>query len=171
ADLDQGHVVAGGGGVDAALDLVGDVRDHLHGAAEVVAAAFLADHRLVDLAGADRIAPGQAGVDEALVVAQVQVGLGAIVGDVDLAVLERAHRARVHVDVRVQLHQGDPQAARLEDRRERGGGDALAYRRHHAPGDEGQGGDGACGIHVGSGSLESPNLRDNGGMRSRYGAA
>jgi hypothetical protein len=29
---------------DAVLDLVGDVRDHLHGRAEVVAAALLGDH-------------------------------------------------------------------------------------------------------------------------------
>ncbi len=38
-------VVALGRLEDPALDLVGDVRDHLHGAAEVVAAALLADHR------------------------------------------------------------------------------------------------------------------------------
>ena len=31
ADLDQRHVVAARGLVDAVLDLVGDVRDHLHG--------------------------------------------------------------------------------------------------------------------------------------------
>jgi hypothetical protein len=40
-------------------------------------------------------------------VTQVQVGLGAIVGDVHLAVLIRAHRARVDVDVRVELLQRD----------------------------------------------------------------
>src|SRR5690606_27303661 len=79
ADLDQGDVETGGGRIDAALDLVGDVRDDLHGAAEVVAAALLADHCLVDLAGTDGVAPGQAGVDEALVMPQVQVGLGAVV--------------------------------------------------------------------------------------------
>ena len=33
-------------------------------------------------------------VREALVVAQIEVGLGAVVGDEDLAVLERAHGAR-----------------------------------------------------------------------------
>ena len=38
ADLADQHVAALGGGEDAAFDLVGDVRDHLHGAAEVVAA-------------------------------------------------------------------------------------------------------------------------------------
>ena len=53
---------------------------------------------------------------EALVVAEVEVGLGAVVGDEDLAVLVRAHRARIDVDVRVELHVRDPQAARLEQR-------------------------------------------------------
>src|SRR5690606_9948623 len=139
ADLDQGHVVAFGGLVDAAPDLVGDVRDHLHGRAEVVATALLADHGFVDPAGGDRIAAAQAGAHEALVVAQVQVGLGTVVGDVDLAVLERAHRARVHVDVRVQLHHRDLQATGLEDGRKRSGGDALAERGHDAAGNEYQG--------------------------------
>ena len=36
---------------DPGLDLVGDVRDDLHGVAEVLAAALLGDHRRVDLAG------------------------------------------------------------------------------------------------------------------------
>ena len=109
ADLDDDDV---GGAVarhapDALLDLVGDVRDDLDGAAEVVAAALLGDDRLVDAPGGDVGQLGQVLVDEALVVAQVEVGLGAVVGDEDLAVLERRHRARVHVDVRVELQDGD----------------------------------------------------------------
>ena len=39
--------------LDAVLDLVRDVRDDLHGAAEVVAAALLADDGVVDGAGRD----------------------------------------------------------------------------------------------------------------------
>ena len=39
-------------------------------------------------------------VDEALVVAEVEVGLGTVLGDEHLAVLERAHRARIDVEVR-----------------------------------------------------------------------
>src|SRR5690606_4122869 len=139
ADLDHGHVAAGGGLVDAALDLVGDVRDHLHGRAEVVAATLLADDFLVDPAGGDRIAAAQPGAHEALVVTQVQVGLGPVIGDVDLAVLERAHGARVHVDIGVQLHHRDLQATGLEDGRKRSGGDALAKRGHHAAGNEYEG--------------------------------
>jgi hypothetical protein len=40
-------------------------------------------------------------------------------------VLERRHRARIHVDVGIELDVGDPDAARFEDRGERGGGYAL----------------------------------------------
>ena len=91
--------------VHRVLDLVGDVRDDLHRPAEVVAAALLVDHRLVDAAGGEVVGWREVErVREALVVAEVEVGLGAVVGDVDLAVLERAHRARVDVEVRVELH-------------------------------------------------------------------
>jgi hypothetical protein len=136
ADLHQADVVTGGGIVDAALDLVGDVRDHLHGAAEVVAAALLADHVLVDPAGGDGVLAAQARAHVALVVAEVEVGFGTVVGDVHLAVLERAHRARIDVDVGVELHHRHAQTARFEDGGQRGRGDALAERGHHAAGDE-----------------------------------
>ena len=75
-------------------------------------------------------------VDEALVVADVEVGLGAVLGDEHLAVLERAHRARVDVEVRVELLHLHLQAARLQQAAERRGGDALAERRDDAAGDE-----------------------------------
>ena len=55
ADLDDDdvRVAVAGDAPDAFLDLVGDVRDDLDGAAEVVAAALLGDDRLVDPAGRD----------------------------------------------------------------------------------------------------------------------
>ena len=50
ADLDDHdvRVAVAGDAADPLLDLVGDVRDDLDGAAEVVAAALLGDDRLVD---------------------------------------------------------------------------------------------------------------------------
>ena len=75
ADLDQRDVDVAGAAADRILDLVGDVRNHLHRAAEVVAAALLLNHALVDLAGRPvRVAAGGR-VGEALVVAEIQVGL------------------------------------------------------------------------------------------------
>jgi len=140
--IHQRHVEAAGGLVDAVLDLVGDVRDDLHGGAQVVAAALLADHRFVDLARGDGVLAREAGMDEALVVAQVQVGLGAVVGHIDLAVLEGTHGARIHVDVRIELHHGDRKATRFQNGSQRRRGDALAKRGHHSAGDENQGGHG-----------------------------
>ena len=79
---------------DELLDRVGDVGDDLDGGAEIVAAALAGDDLLVDAARSDvvRLAGGDAG--EALVVTEIEVGLGAVVGDVDLAVLVGRHRAR-----------------------------------------------------------------------------
>ena len=120
ADLGDHDVdVVGRDAADAALDLVGDVRDHLHGLAEVVAAPLGGEHRLVDRAGRGVRVARQVLVDEALVVAEVEVGLAAVVGDEHLAVLERVHRARVDVDVRVELLQRDPQPAQLQQAAER----------------------------------------------------
>jgi hypothetical protein len=108
------------------LDLVGDVRDDLHRAAEIVAAALLDDDALVDLAGGEVVALRHLRRDEALVVAEVQVRLRAVLGDEHLAVLEGGHRARIHVDVGIQLDHRDLDLAGLEDGGEGGRGDALA---------------------------------------------
>ena len=110
------------------LDLVGDVRDHLHRAAQIVAPALLADDALVDLAGGEVVVAPHAGAQKALVVTQIQVGLGTVVGDIDLAVLEGAHGARIDVDVGIELDHGDLEAARFEQGRQRGRGDAFAQR-------------------------------------------
>ena len=110
---------------DPVLDLVGDVRDHLDGGAEVVAAALALDHRVVDGARGDVGGPRGVLVGEPLVVAEVEVGLGAVLGDEHLAVLEGAHRPGVDVDVRVELLQLDPEAAADEEAADRGGGDPL----------------------------------------------
>ena len=121
---------------DALLDLVRDVGDDLDRPAEVVAATLLGDDRLVDAPGRDVAQLGQVRVDEAFVVAQVQVGLGAVVGDEDLAVLVRGHRPGVDVDVGVQLEDGDPQAPCLEDPPDAGGSDAFAETARDAAGHE-----------------------------------
>ncbi len=121
-----------GGQPDPTLDLVGDVGDDLDGAAQVVAAPLLRDDLGVDLPSGEVADPPEADVDEAFVVAQVQVGLGAVIQHVDLAVLVGTHRARVHVDVRIQLLHGHLETAFLEQQAGRRGRHALADRTDHA---------------------------------------
>jgi hypothetical protein len=108
ADFDDGDIdrVRGfitGAAFDEFLDLIGDVRDDLHGLAEVVAAALFFEHAFVDLAGGEVVGLAHARFDETLIVAQVQVGFGAVVGHKNLAVLEGRHRARIHVEVGIEL--------------------------------------------------------------------
>ena len=137
ADLVDDDVDLGAAhGEHAVLDLVRDVRDDLHGVAEVVAAALAGDDVGVDLSGGDVGATDEVLVEEPLVVADVEVGLGAVVGDEHLTVLERVHRAGVDVEVRVELLHGDPEAAGLEQSSEAGGGEALAERGRDPAGDE-----------------------------------
>jgi hypothetical protein len=45
-------------------------------------------------------------VGEALIVAEVEIGFGAVIGDVHFAVLIRAHGARIHVQVGIAFLQG-----------------------------------------------------------------
>lgn len=96
---------------DAPLDLVGDVRDHLNRVAEVLATALLGDHRRIDLPGGDIRRPGQVSIQESLIVADVEVGFGAVFGDEDFTVLERVHGARIDIEIRVELLHGHPQTA------------------------------------------------------------
>ncbi|OPZ82778.1 MAG: hypothetical protein BWY76_02607 [bacterium ADurb.Bin429] len=130
ADLHDDHVHAGflRHHADAVLDLIGDVRDHLHRLPQIIAAALLADDGVIHLAGGDAGVRAEVDVHEALVVAQVQVGLGAVVGDEDLAVLVRVHRARVHVQVRINFNDGDGEAAVAQEPAETCRGEPFPQR-------------------------------------------
>src|SRR5260370_37217223 len=94
-DFDDAEVVSFGRQPNTVLDLVGDMRDHLHGHAEIIAAPLLLDHRVVDLAGGAVVPPAHRGADKALIMAEIEVGLRAVVGYEDLAMLQRRHRARM----------------------------------------------------------------------------
>ena len=122
--------------LDVALDFIRDVRDDLDGLAQVVSAAFLVDDALVDAPRGDIICFGGLDAQEAFVVSQVQVGLVAVHGDVALAVLIGVQRARVDVDVRVELLDGYVVAAGLQQLADGGGDDAFAQGGGHSAGDE-----------------------------------
>ena len=122
--------------LDPRLDFVGDVRNHLHGSAQIIAAALLADHAFVDLARREIVALPHLDIGEALVMAEVEIGLGAVVGDEHFAVLERRHRPGIDVDVGIELEIGDTDAARSQDRGQRRGGDAFPERGNDAAGHE-----------------------------------
>ncbi len=126
ADFDDGYVGVGCDFAHGVFDLVGDVGDDLDGFAEVVAASFLGNDLFINTPGGEVVVSGEAGVGEALVVAEVEVGLGAVVGDEDFAVLEGRHGAGVDVEVGVKLHEVDAESAGLEQAADGGCGETFS---------------------------------------------
>src|SRR5205807_8483131 len=99
-------------------------------------APFARDDRRVDAACGDARVAREVFVDETLVVAEVEVRFGAVVGDEHLAVLERVHRPGIDVDVRIELLHRDPQAPRLQEPPTRRRRQAFAATGGHAAGYE-----------------------------------
>ena len=137
ADLGDGDVdVRTVEGAHGALDLVGDVGDDLDGGAEVAALTLAGEDGAVDFAAGVVGGLGTGDARDAFVMTQVEVGLGAVIGDEDLAVLIGAHRAGVDVEVGVEFLHGHAVATAAEEEGEGGGGDAFAETADHATGDE-----------------------------------
>ena len=111
---------------NAILDFVGHVRNHLHGFAEVIAAALLQDHVFIDLAAGQIVVARENAIGEALVMAEIEIGLRAIIEHIDFAVLERIHRARIDVEIGIELLEDDAQSAQLEKRAEGSSRQAFA---------------------------------------------
>src|SRR5262249_13256665 len=120
---DDVHVV--GDFLDDVFDFVGNVRNHLHGLSEVIDAALFGNDRFVNSAGSPVIIAAQLRVREAFVVAEVQVGFGAVFGYKHFAVLERAHGAGIHVQVRIAFLKSDFETATFEETTDGGGCYAL----------------------------------------------
>ena len=137
ADLGDHDVGVGGAQIEhLLLDLVGDVGDHLDGLAEKLPAPFLVDHREIDLPGGVVALARQRRRGEALVVAEVEVGLTTVVEDVHLTVLIGAHRPRIDVDVRIELLHPHPEPAGLEEHADRRARQPLAERTDDPAGHE-----------------------------------
>ena len=73
---------------------------------------------------------------ETLIVAQVKVGFGAVIGDEDFAMLKRAHRSGINVQVRVQFQKRDLQSPRLKQTPNRGGGKTFTKRTDYTSGNK-----------------------------------
>jgi len=126
--------VRGGDPAQGALDLIRDVRDHLHRGSGIIAPPFLVDHRLIDATRGDVVRLAQGVINEPFIMPEVEVRLRPVVGDEHLAMLEGRHGARIDVDVGIELEHRDGQPALHEQTAQRRGHDPLAERGHHAAG-------------------------------------
>ena len=121
---------------DEVFDFVGYMRDHLDRLTQVVAAPLILEHVGIDPARRHAVGAARMHAGEAFVVAKVEIGFCAVIGDEDLAMFKRAHRAGIDVEVGVKLAQPYAIAACLQQRAQSRRGKALAKRRHHTTSDE-----------------------------------
>src|SRR5271154_5325046 len=126
ADLAQHEIETLSSVPDEVLDGIGDVGNDLNGRPEIVAAPLFCEDFLIDTAGSYIVLSGRRPPSEALVMAEIEVGLGAVIGDEDFAVVIGRHRARIDIEVGVELAQADLVAARLQKRAERRRSETLA---------------------------------------------
>ena len=136
ADLAQHEIDIVGGGAGEFLDRVGHVRDHLHCCAKVITASFLGDNVAVNPARCDVIGLACRNAGEAFVVAKIEIGFSAVVGYVDFAMLIGAHRARIDIEIGIELADTHAEAARLQQRGEACRHQTFAKRGDHAAGNE-----------------------------------
>ena len=87
------------------FNFVSHMRNHLDGFAQIIPAPFFGNNLLVNTAGRPVVVARESGVGEALVMPEVEVRFRAVVGNENLPVLKRRHRARIDVQIRVELHQ------------------------------------------------------------------
>ncbi len=107
ADFDDRDVAVLRALDEEGLDLVGDVRNDLYGAAQIVAVAFFCDDVVIDAAGCAVIGLPRLCVREPLVMAQIHIGFGAVLRDIDFAMLEGVHGTRIDVDIGIEFDEVD----------------------------------------------------------------
>ena len=122
--------------INKGLDLVGDVRNDLHGLPEILARALLGEHVPIDFTRRKVGELVQIFIDKALVVTEVEVGLRAVFRDEHLAVLIRAHRAGVDIDIGIEFLRRDFVAAHFQKSAQRCRRNALAESRYNAARDK-----------------------------------
>ena len=99
--------------LEAILNRVGHMGHDLHRRPEIVPLALASEDAGVNAAGRHAVALARRHTSEALVVAEIQIGLGPVIGDEDLPVLEGVHRPGVNVEIRIKLAQPHRVAAGL----------------------------------------------------------
>ena len=89
--------------VETALDLIGDMWDNLYRSSAEISAAFFLQNGPVNLTGCDIGIFRQTLIDKTLIMSKVQVCLGTVVGYEYLTMLDRIHRSRVDIDIRIEF--------------------------------------------------------------------
>ena len=102
-DDDIGRVFDFGGVTHTCFDFISDMRNNLHGIAQIFSATFFCDNGRVHLTGCNVSGLVKVLIKKAFVMPNIKVCFSTIVSYKDFAVLERVHGTGVYVKVRVKF--------------------------------------------------------------------
>ena len=122
--------------VKSALDLIGDMGDHLYRSPAEIPVAFFLQNRPVDFSCSHIGVPVQAFINKPLVMSQVQICFRPVVGNKDFTMLNGIHCTRIDIDVGIEFLHSHLIAPRLEKPSQGRGGDPLSQAGYHASGDK-----------------------------------
>ena len=100
--------------VDEFFYLIRDMGYRLDSGAQITTLALAVYDIGIDLTGRQVREPVEVLIDEPFVMTQIQICLSTVLGDIDLAVLIRAHGSRIHVDIWIEFLGCDRQPARFQ---------------------------------------------------------
>ena len=99
---------------DVSLYLVCNMRDDLNSFSQIFSLSLFCNDIVVDPARGDVIGLGRANIKKTLIMAQVQVRLGPVIGDVALAVLVGVQCSGIDIDVGVKFLNGNFEPSGLQ---------------------------------------------------------
>src|SRR5690349_12022756 len=115
------------------FDFIRDMCYDLDSSPQVISVPLLSIDAFVNLARREIVAATHFAADKALVMPEIEVGLGAIFGHKHLPMLKGTHGAWIDVDVGIELEKGDLEAACLANGCQGGRRDPFSEGRHHSP--------------------------------------
>ena len=119
-----------------ALDFIRDMGHNLDGLSKVCALAFMRNDGIVNAPGSDVVGLGGGNAQETLVMTQVKVGFGPVVGYVAFPVFVWIESSRIYIDVRVKFLDCDSKPAGLQKLCKRGRNYSFSQGGHNASGDK-----------------------------------
>src|SRR5215813_12095945 len=114
--------------MDAILDLISNMGNDLNSATQIFSPAFFSNYRSIDLTSCHIISLMSRLIGKALIMSQIEIGLGTIISDKDLAMLIGGHCTRININVGIELHERDGNPTVFEETSQRGNANTFAYR-------------------------------------------
>ena len=121
---------------NAALNLVGNMRDNLYGRSAIVPSPFMIQNGKVYFSGRVAIEFMQSNIGEPFVMAEIEVGFSAVLRYKNFSMLIGVHRPRIDIQIRIKLLIDNRKPSAFQQKSDRCGGNAFPKGRNNPAGNK-----------------------------------